>query len=223
MSPSRRHGIPPSPHRPSIDAFWSQDVINDWNEHYSPRKIVEFPRKVQLHTADEDEGILPFEITSRSPAISPAKKDRKTTEQRKLFEAKKRAIATIFLDEVDQTITNGQVASMAQSTGGIQIIWSNKLSSTAGRANWRREAICSKDADGVVSSATHRHHASIELAEKVIDCEGQFSSQSHHHKSKLTRSQGRLTNVIAHEYCHLANFMISGIKDNPHGREFKEW
>ena len=36
-------------------------------------------------------------------------------------------------------------------------------------------------------------------------------------------SQERLLNVIAHEYCHLANFMISGIKDNPHGKEFKEW
>ena len=35
--------------------------------------------------------------------------------------------------------------------------------------------------------------------------------------------QERLLNVVAHEYCHLANFMISGIKDNPHGKEFKEW
>lgn len=33
----------------------------------------------------------------------------------------------------------------------------------------------------------------------------------------------RLVNVLAHEYCHLANFMISGIKNNPHGKEFKEW
>ena len=33
----------------------------------------------------------------------------------------------------------------------------------------------------------------------------------------------RLINVLAHEYCHLANFMISGIKNNPHGKEFKEW
>ena len=51
----------------------------------------------------------------------------------------------------------------------------------------------------------HRHHASIELAEKVID------------------DEHRLINVIAHEYCHLANFMISGIKNNPHGKEFKQW
>ena len=37
------------------------------------------------------------------------------------------------------------------------------------------------------------------------------------------QSQERLLNVVAHEYCHLANFMISGIKDNPHGKEFKAW
>ena len=30
-------------------------------------------------------------------------------------------------------------------------------------------------------------------------------------------------NTIAHEYCHLLNFMISNVKDNPHGKEFKAW
>jgi len=97
---------------------------------------------------------------------------------------------------------------MAKSAGGIQIIWSKKLNSTAGRANWKREALRSKPADGSTSSATtttYRHHASIELAEKVID------------------DADRLRNVLAHEYCHLANFMISNIKNNPHGREFKAW
>lgn len=103
---------------------------------------------------------------------TPAKKDKRVIEQRKLFDEQKHELATAFLAEVDQTITNGQVASMAHSTGGIQIIWSKKLSSTAGRANWRREAIRSKDADDFLSNTTYRHHASIELAEKVIDDEG---------------------------------------------------
>ena len=39
----------------------------------------------------------------------------------------------------------------------------------------------------------------------------------------LTSHADRLINVIAHEYCHLANFMISGVKNCPHGREFREW
>ena len=33
----------------------------------------------------------------------------------------------------------------------------------------------------------------------------------------------RLRNVLAHEYCHLCTFMLSNVKNNPHGREFKGW
>ena len=33
----------------------------------------------------------------------------------------------------------------------------------------------------------------------------------------------RLYNTLAHEYCHLADFMISNVRDNPHGASFKRW
>ncbi len=36
-------------------------------------------------------------------------------------------------------------------------------------------------------------------------------------------SPDRLLNVLAHEYCHLTNFMISNVKDQPHGASFKSW
>lgn len=123
---------------------------------------------------DEDE-LSPCEFPHKSVSKSPAKKDKKLFKQRKLFDETKHELAVTFLAEVDHTITNGQVASMADSTGGIRIIWSKKLSSTAGRANWRREVIRSKNAGGSVSDTSYRHHASIELAEKVIDNEGQLS------------------------------------------------
>ena len=172
---------------------------------------------------DEDEYLSHPQSTYKGPSTSPAKIDKKVLEQRKLFKERKQELAIAFLAEVDRTITSGQVASMADSTGGIRIIWSKKLSSTAGRANWRREIIRSKNADGFVSNTFHRHHASIELAEKVIDDEGQLSPNPTTSRDKLTSFQDRLINVIAHEYCHLANFMIKGVKDNPHGKEFKEW
>jgi predicted SprT family Zn-dependent metalloprotease len=86
----------------------------------------------------------------------------------------------------------------------VKIIWSKKLNSTAGRASWKRECSRTKMPDGTIDK-TYKHFASIELAEKVID------------------DNERLINVLAHEFCHLANFMVSGIKDNPHGREFKQW
>lgn len=39
----------------------------------------------------------------------------------------------------------------------------------------------------------------------------------------LTVSPDRLLNVLAHEYCHLLNFMISNVRDQPHGASFKRW
>ena len=70
-------------------------------------------------------------------------------------------------------VAGGKVRALAESAGGIKIIWSRKLNSTAGRANWKRETLVSRGAEGS-SSKTYRHHASIELAEKVIDDEGKF-------------------------------------------------
>ena len=201
-SPSKKHRIPPSPHRPSIDAFWSQETINDWNDQCSPKKPPRTPGRNGLLTLDEEDGISTSPATSprKSPTKSPSKKERQAV---KAFNAEKASLAQGFLADLDAKITNSRITNLAASTGGINIIWSKKLSSTAGRANWRREAVRHRNADCTISETTHRHHASIELAEKVIDCED------------------RLINVLAHEYCHLANFMISGVKDQPHGKEFK--
>ena len=207
-SPWKKHRIPPTPHRPSIDAFWSQNVINDWNDQYSPKKAPQTPGRNRLLTLDEDRDGYATPSTSprksplKSPSKSPTKKEREAV---RAFNANKASLATRFLTELDEKITNSQISSLAACTGGIIIIWSKKLSSTAGRANWRREAIRHRNSDGTTSETTHRHHASIELAEKVIDCED------------------RLINVLAHEYCHLANFMVSGVKNQPHGKEFKAW
>lgn len=33
----------------------------------------------------------------------------------------------------------------------------------------------------------------------------------------------RLLNVLAHEYCHLLNFMVSNVRNQPHGASFKRW
>lgn len=181
VSPSKRIQIPKTPHRPSMDAFWSQEAVNDWNDQHSPRKL-----------------ILPPVVKSPAKA-SPRKEDKKA------FESKKHAIADSFLRELDEEITQGKISQLADSTGGVKIVWTKTLNTTAGRANWRREAIRTKQSDGKQISVVYKHHASIELAEKVID------------------DEHRLLNVLAHEFCHLANFMVSGITTNPHGKEFKAW
>lgn len=180
-SPSKNIRIPPSPHRPSIDAFWNQEVINDWNDQYSPRKTPQTERSRRAIPISEDDESEPSPSASprKSPIKSPNKKDKEKLQQRKIFNEKKHSLATSFLKDVDEKTTNGQIAALAASSGGIHIVWSNKLRSTAGRANWKRETLRTKDPDGTVSTTTtYRHHASIELAEKIIDDEGEICAYS---------------------------------------------
>ncbi|KFY22432.1 hypothetical protein V493_06591, partial [Pseudogymnoascus sp. VKM F-4281 (FW-2241)] len=197
VSPKKPPRIPTATHSPSTDDFWKADVVNNWNDEFSPQKPL---RPLDLRPSPEEDP------TSSSPRkSSPAKKDKALMERKKRFNENKHAIAVSFLRELDDEITDGKVSSLAASTGGVTIVWSKKLNTTAGRANWKREAIRSRPLGSAAPTTTYRHHASIELAEKVID------------------DEDRLLNVVAHEFCHLANFMVSGVTNNPHGKEFKAW
>ncbi len=187
--------------------FWSQEFVDDWNDEHSPRKQL-FPDAAAAR--------------QKSPLKdSPAKKPTKGTtaagsktvsdrEAKKAFETTKHALATSFLASLDATLTQNQLSTLSASTGGIRLVWTNKLNTTAGRANWKRETIRPRQspttpADTTPPPPTIKHHASIELAEKVIT------------------TPSRLLNVLAHEFCHLATFMLDGVTTNPHGREFKTW
>lgn len=179
-----------------MDSFWNQEFIDQWNDEHSPKK--------QLFTPS-----VPNKSPTKKPG-SPTKKGEPSQAAvqkaaKKAFSQSKHDVADKFLHELDDRITKGQLSELSAGTGGIRVEWTNKLNTTAGRANWKRETIKSKNKDGETISVRYRHHASIELSTKVID-------DSH-----------RLLNVIAHEFCHLANFMISGVTTNPHGREFKGW
>lgn len=160
--------------------------MDDWNERHSPTKSLLYP------------------VLERPIKESPAK-DSPTKVIKKSFDARKRLLAEQFLHELDDIITDGKISELVKSTGGVELVWTKTLNTTAGRANWRRETTRTKSASGTPISVTHKHHASIELAEKIIDTED------------------KLLNVLAHEFCHLANFMVSGITNNPHGKEFKAW
>ena len=196
VSPEKLCRIPNTPHRPSSDMFWSQDFVDDWNDEHSPRKKL-FPDPSKASPV-------------KKPAGEPKMRAVSAREAKKAFEQGKHDMAAAFLRELDTVITKGELSKLAASTGGIKLQWSNKLNTTAGRANWKRETVRTTapslpgDRQGAVS-IVHHHHASIELAEKVID------------------DEHRLLNVVAHEFCHLANFMVSGITKNPHGKEFKVW
>lgn len=209
--------------RPSIDAFWDPEVVNEHNEQplLSPRKKNLFKQleqqidSITISDSDNDSFPSPKASTKKKKVPSPTKKSSpdasvptvaEVRAQRKEFAARKHALAEDFITELDTSITNGHITELSNKTGGIKLVWSKTLKTTAGRANWRREQVRLRI--GPLPSDTRteiRHHCSIELAEKVID------------------DEERLYNVLAHEYCHLTTFMISEIRNNPHGAEFKSW
>jgi predicted SprT family Zn-dependent metalloprotease len=174
--------------------------------------IKEIPRDLGLNIVrsqesdnDTDEPHVSYKGTPTLSKVSKATSPKKQT--KKSFDAKKDQLATDFLRQLDAQITQGKIGELTESTGGVKIVWSKTLKTTAGRANWKRETVISKQTRDIASmeAKQYRHYSSIELAEKVID------------------DEQRLLNVIAHEFCHLANFMINGITDSPHGKEFKVW
>ncbi|KAG6090192.1 hypothetical protein E4U30_008215 [Claviceps sp. LM220 group G6] len=123
---------------------------------------------------------------------------------RENFQEMKQSLASAFLFELDEELTDGRIAELSRTTGGVNLTWTKSLNTTAGRANWRRETVREEQSDRKVLHS-FIHYASIDLAEKIID------------------SELKLLNVLAHEFCHLATFMISGILKKPHGKEFKTW
>ena len=235
LSPSMRDHIARSSHRQSTDAFWDLNTVNEWHDINSPKKApTASPRKkglarFQLWSDDSNDetsrisdNSLPSPCDSptklRSPLKSPEKVEKKRiAEEKKIekarkttFDLTKKEMAQELLNELDAKIAEGKIGVLAASTGGVNINWSNTLRSTAGRANWRRTVTKSSGSPikGKVSEGPGikvEHFANIELAEKVIDCEE------------------RLVNTLAHEFCHLANFMVSNIRDQPHGASFKSW
>lgn len=185
-----------------MDTFWNQEFIDEWNDEHSPKK------QLFLSSAAVAKPQSNSPVKMSSPKKSKNSEAAAQKAAKKAFAQAKHEVAEKFLKELDERIADNKLSELAASTGGIRIEWSNKLNTTAGRANWKRETIRSKTESGDDTANTetrYRHHAWIELAEKVID------------------DEHRLLNVIAHEFCHLTNFMISGVTNNPHGKEFKAW
>ncbi|KAJ5814728.1 hypothetical protein N7474_006505 [Penicillium riverlandense] len=222
--------IPPTPHRESVDAFWNQEETNDWIDQHSPHKekfsgcsVIELLQEFEESECEDEDNSKNSSIISVEPeTVSPikatktpsksalkkaeAERKRELRARRMSFDAKKGGLAENFLRVLDDAAADGGVRRLAESTGGVKIVWSKTLKTTAGRAHWKGERMrpsssSSSESDG----PRYRHHAMIELAERIID------------------NEDRLLNTLAHEYCHLANYMISNVHKNPHGPSFKQW
>ncbi|PLB50229.1 hypothetical protein P170DRAFT_463487 [Aspergillus steynii IBT 23096] len=217
-SPSKsKAAIPPTPYRESVDAFWSQELTNNWVDQHSPRKKVD---RLLHEFAESDNETDPDMMPRRRGAIKQPKTPSKTalkkaeTEQKKAalarrrsFDNKKANVAEDFFKALDDAVSGGRIQEMAADTGGVRITWSKTLQTTAGRASWRRERSMSpgRGGAGERTVGSQKQFAGIELAARIID------------------NEDRLINTLAHEYCHLANYMISNVTNNPHGTSFKLW
>ncbi|KAH0565651.1 hypothetical protein GP486_000961 [Trichoglossum hirsutum] len=202
-SPSKQSCVPPST-RLDRTPTWDQEIVNEQGDR---RKRVTAKRVRQRKVQPTAESDVEQSVQPRTPGR--VKQNRSNLSTKKAFNERKHDLAQDFLNELDEKVSGGQIASITAPTG-VKLIWSKKLTTTAGRANWRKEKITQFTADESLRgtggpSTSYRHIASIELSEKVID------------------DEDRLLNALSHEYCHLANFMISGVLDHPHGESFKKW
>ncbi|KAI0122315.1 SprT-like family-domain-containing protein [Daldinia grandis] len=220
VSPLKTPKIPASPWKPEHKEFWDPEVNFAWIDEHSPEKPkTDVPEKATKATKVKKQGAP--DAAKRKPGTSPAKQLR---DARRAFDACKEDLARTFLRELDDRVTKGQLAQLTQETGGLQVKWSNALLTTAGRAHWKCRTVSTttRHGDGTSSqgAAMRQHNASIELASKVLG------------------NEADLLNTVAHEFCHLAVFMLGGPTTNPdaergmgekkkkaaaHGPEFKAW
>lgn len=130
-------------------------------------------------------------------------------------------IARAFLAELDDKLASGRISDLTASSGGVQIVWSKTLRTTAGRARARPYRVQRDNFPG--QTFTDGYWAKIELSEKILDNEGESNSRIPERWNILTSSSGRLYDTLAHEWSHIAHIIISGGKGKPHGREFMQW
>ncbi|TGJ79314.1 hypothetical protein E0Z10_g9457, partial [Xylaria hypoxylon] len=202
-SPGKVPRIPMSPWKPEHKEFWDPEVNFAWIDKHSPPK--KSTKKVPDLAAPDNK-----EELKRRYGTSPEKKQAK-----KVFDAVKEDLARDFLLELDEVITNGRLAELTEATGGLRIVWSNTLLTTAGRAHWKCKTTTTTSKQPSASSTsittkmmtttTMQHSASIELATKVLS------------------NESDLLNTVAHEFCHLAVFLLHGKPKLAHGAEFKAY
>ena len=177
-----------------IGAFWTQGVINDHNDIHSTHEAH------TVKTFPSTNMFPPSAVSVHGSSFNIQKRSLTLAEAQQIFEAEKYTTALKFLAELDRVVTNGKLSAIAKSFGGIEVVWSQTLKSAAGRTRYSKTP-------GTFDTAMPIpiRKAAIDLASSIID------------------NEDKLLNTLAHEFCHLANLMISNVRNQPHGKSFKEW
>jgi hypothetical protein len=140
--------IPPTPQKDK-DAFHISEALKDWKDPCTQGRPPHSKSQRNISLLNEEKKRTERPTTLRSPK----KREQTLRGARKAFDQRKAELANNFLRDLDNTITHGQIGKLA--VGGVQVVWSKKLNTTAGRASWSRKS----------------EVANIELSEKVVDDE----------------------------------------------------
>lgn len=179
--------IPQTPSRPQRHSFWHQGTVDDWNTQHSPAKL---PNPFTMARSPRTK-----EKKQRGSKVeSPRKQAQAKKSERQAFIDRREGIAKEFATELDNKLAEGKLGRMTAERGGIEIVWSKTLRSTAGqcRASWTD------------ASQTHAK-VLISLADKVI-------TDDH-----------SVRDTVAHEVCHALKKLVSRDKGSAHGSCFHAW
>lgn len=92
----------------------------------------------------------------------------------------------------------------------LDVSWNNRLSKTAGLT-------ITKQVHGV-------HVARVELAGKVVDTYGGGTFAVYEPYCLISHwLTEKLKSTLCHELCHVAAWVIDGVRKPPHGKTFKKW
>ena len=111
-----------------------QEVINRKDQDFSSSLLTDLCHSPLVHRIPDVDDIV--QVPPLKPFCTmPARKQQLAARAAKgAFDAEKDDIARSFLSELDMEITGGRLAQLCAHMGGIKIIWSTTLQTTAGRA-----------------------------------------------------------------------------------------
>ncbi|KAF8665092.1 hypothetical protein AX16_000560 [Volvariella volvacea WC 439] len=151
--------------------------------------VLQTPVDVDFPSVIGKSNSLPTPVTPTTKKASPTKQQPPRTgkkAQAAAERARREAYAQQLFDELNKTVFGNELPS------DTKLMWNKRLLTTAGRAKWNRSK------EGVETS-------SIELAEKILDCDE------------------RIRNTLSHEMCHLATWTIDNNPKEGHGRLWTKW
>ncbi|KAG8864757.1 CCA tRNA nucleotidyltransferase, mitochondrial [Tulasnella sp. 330] len=120
-----------------------------------------------------------------------------------------------LFDELNEDVFN-------RVLDGCEVVWSKLLSSTAGKAYFRKPKSASALA-GSGSDPPPAHNLKIELSTKVVDTEGVANSAILLSRNLTIILLERVRNTLSHEMCHLSTWLVDGVGNPDHGAAWKKW